>query len=231
MIVILTSYLNFSPRSSCFILGLPFKNAGRPMLQAFGLGISRLSAVIQECGISGLVTSVAAGSANLYRLVEKVLRLQKANSVAAKGDPAVVRSTGAAAKDAAKSTPMWAFNVAADFVPVDDGAPTSAVLNELRNVDSPAGRLQVGALTRIICSTCSGTPVADQGAKLDIPKGAIDLRTKAWIEIAALVCRLLPKAPHRAIVLRSTFELEAHLGWFGPPKINVNHLVTVWLRV
>ena len=60
----------------------------------------------------------------------------------------------------------------------------------LRAKDSPAGWSLLAALGRFVCS--SGKPVAEQGSKVDLPKGAVDLRSLAHTEVASIVRRGLP---------------------------------------
>ena len=55
----------------------------------------------------------------------------------------------------------------------------------------------LAALVRFVCS--SGKPVAEQGSKVDLPKGLVDLRSLAHTEVAFLLRRGLPSGTHRAI--------------------------------
>ncbi len=91
---------------------LPFPTSGRPMLLAFGLGISRLSATLPACGISEMVASTEDGAANILRLAEEVAHQRTARSVAVNGDGALVKSTGESGKNSARASPMWVVLIA-----------------------------------------------------------------------------------------------------------------------
>ena len=136
---------------------LPFPASGRPMLLAFGLGISRLSATLPACGITEMVASTEDGATNILRLAEEVARQRTARSVASKGEGALVKSTGESGKNAARASPMWVLNVAQGFAAEDAGASAGQVLAALRARDSPAGWTLLAALGRFVCS--SGKPV------------------------------------------------------------------------
>jgi hypothetical protein len=119
--------------------GLPFPAAGRPMLLAFGLGISRLSAMLPGCGITEMVATAEDGAANILRLAEEVASLRKTSSAAPKGEGSLIKSTGESGKNAARASPMWVLNVAHDFAVDDAGASSGQVLAKLRAMDSSAG--------------------------------------------------------------------------------------------
>ena len=176
---------------------LPFPTSGRPMLLAFGLGISRHSAMLPACGITEMVASTEDGATNVLRLAEEVARQRTARSVAAKGDGALVKSTGESGKNAARASPMWVLNAAQGFAPEDAAESAGQVFASLRARNSPAGWSLLAALGRFVCS--SGKPVAEQGSKVDLPKGAVDLRSLAHTEVASLLRRGLPSGMHRAI--------------------------------
>ena len=176
---------------------LPFPTSGRPMLRAFGLGVSRNSAMLLTCGITGAAASAEDGAANVMRLAEEVARQRTARSVAAKGDGALVKSTGESGKNAARAAPMWVLNAAQGFSPEDAADSAGQVFASLRSKDSHAGWSLLGALGRFVCS--SGKPVAEQGSKVDLPKGAVDLRSLAHAELAAIIRRGLPSGMHRSI--------------------------------
>ena len=176
---------------------LPFPTSGRPMLRAFGLGVSRHSAMLHACGIAGMVASTEDGATNVLRLAEEVARQRTARSVAAKGDGALVKSTGESGKNAARASPMWVLNAAQGFTPEDAAESAGQVFASLRARDSPAGWSLLAALGRFVCS--SGKPVAEQGSKVDLPKGAVDLRSLAHTEVASIMRRGLPSGMHRAI--------------------------------
>jgi hypothetical protein len=92
---------------------------------------------------------------------------------------------------------MWVINAAQGFVPEDGAESAGQVLTSLRAKDTPAGWSLLAALVRFLCS--SGKPVAEQGSKVDLPKGAVDLRALAHSEVAAFLRRGLPSGTHRPI--------------------------------
>ena len=179
--------------------GLPFPPAGRPMLMALGLGIGRASALLPECGISEFASSADEGAANFMRFAFEVVGARQAASASSKGlgEGAFVKSTGESGKNAAKATPTWVVSATQGFVIGDGGANAAKVLADLRAKDTSAGWSMHAALVRFLCS--SGKPVAEQGAKVDLPKGPVELRSQTHLEVACLTRRGLPAGMHRAI--------------------------------
>ena len=179
--------------------GLPFPAAGMPMLMALGLGINRSSALIHGCDITEMAESAAVGAANFMLFAFAVAGARQAIAAAPKGlaEGAVVKSTGESGKHAARATPTWVVNSSGGFVAGDGGSSAGQVFAGLRAQNTSAGWGMVAALVRFVCS--SGKPVAEQGSKVDLPKGPVELRSQAHSEMGVLLRRGLPSGTHRPI--------------------------------